>query len=123
MAIAPIACAAPDARTAPPAPALMAGSAGMDPAVIKIALMTLMALGCSLVMYSSAAHAFSNQRGAWVTVVTAIFSWSQERHVGKIRMDVQSVVLERDGVGGLGVPLAITTAVSDLLLGGMRRWI
>lgn len=71
-AIAPIACAAPDARTAPPAPALIAGSAGMDPAVIKIALITLMALGCSLVIYSSALQAFNNHTGACVTVVTAV---------------------------------------------------
>jgi hypothetical protein len=54
----------------------MAGSAGMDPAVIKMALITLMALGCSLVMYSSAVQAFNSHTGAWVTVVTAALSTS-----------------------------------------------
>lgn len=71
MATAPIACAAPDANTAPPAPAAMAGMAGMDPAVIRMALMILIALGCSLVMYSSAVHAFNSQAGASVVVVTS----------------------------------------------------
>lgn len=50
IAIAPAAWAAPDANTAPPAPLAMAGMVGIDPAVINIALMMLMALGCSLVM-------------------------------------------------------------------------
>lgn len=70
--MAPIACAAPDANTTPPAPALIAGIAGSDPAVINIALNTLIALGCSLVMKSRALQAFRSQMGAFVTVVTAM---------------------------------------------------
>lgn len=69
-AMAPMACAAPEARTAPPAPALMAGIAGNDPTVIRIALMRVMALGCSLVRKSSAVHAFRSQMGAFVTTDT-----------------------------------------------------
>ena len=62
--MAPIAWAACEASMAPPAPALIAGIAGMVPAVIKIALIMLMAFGCSLVMYSSAEHALRSQAGA-----------------------------------------------------------
>ena len=58
---------APDAKTAPPAPAVRAGRAGSDPAVIRIALMMLIAFGCSLVRKSSALHAFSSHTGAFVT--------------------------------------------------------
>lgn len=65
-AIAPTACAAPEARTAPPAPALMAGIVGIEPAVMRMALSTLMTLGCSLVKNSSALQAFRSQRGACV---------------------------------------------------------
>lgn len=96
-----MACAAPEANTAPPAPALIAGRAGIEPAVIRIALMMLMALGCSLVMNSSALQAFKSQTGARVIVVTA-----------------ESAVLDRDGVGGFGVPLEVGTPVSEADFGG-----
>lgn len=69
-AMAPMACAAPEAKTAPPAPAVMAGIAGNDPTVIKIALMRVIALGCSLVRKSSAVHAFKSQMGALATTDT-----------------------------------------------------
>lgn len=65
-AIALTACTAPEARTAPPAPALMAGIAGNEPKVMRIALNTLMARGCSLVRQSSALMAFRIQAGAWI---------------------------------------------------------
>lgn len=80
-AIAPMACAAPDANTAPPAPALIAGIAGSDPAVINIALKTLIALGCSLVMKSRALQAFRSQIGALVIVVTATIRKTLEKIV------------------------------------------
>lgn len=69
-AMAPMACAAPDAKTAPPAPAVRAGIAGNDPAVISIALMMLIALGCSLVRKSSAVHAFKSHTGALANTET-----------------------------------------------------
>src|SRR6188768_2308018 len=68
--MAPMACAAPDARTTPPAPDAIAGMAGMDPAVMRMALMILIALGCSDVMYSRAVAAFNNHAGASALVVT-----------------------------------------------------
>ncbi len=65
-----MACAAPDARMAPPAPALIAGMAGMEPTVIRTALRTLMAFGCSFVRKSRAPTAFRSHTGALVTVET-----------------------------------------------------
>src|SRR5882762_6181845 len=53
-ATAPTACAAPDARMAPPAPLAMAGIAGMLPTVIRMALKVVITLGCSVVSRSSA---------------------------------------------------------------------
>ena len=65
-----MAWAAPDARMAPPAPALMAGMDGMEPTVMRTALRTLMALGCSLVRKSRAFTALRSHTGALVTVET-----------------------------------------------------
>lgn len=42
----------------------------MDPAVMRMALMILIALGCSDVMYSRAVAAFNNHAGASALVVT-----------------------------------------------------
>lgn len=50
----PMACAVPLARKAPPAPAVIAGMAGMEPTVMRTAEMAVMALGCSTVRNSSA---------------------------------------------------------------------
>ena len=72
-AIAPTACTTPEARTAPPAPALMAGIAGNEPKVMRIALNTLMAWGCSLVRKSSALVAFRSQAGACVAFTMNIW--------------------------------------------------
>lgn len=66
----PRAWAVPDANTAPPTPAVIAGIAGSDPAMTRIALRTLMALGCSLVIESMALQAFSSQLGALVVAET-----------------------------------------------------
>lgn len=71
-AIAPTACAAPDASIVPPAPAATAGSAGIVPAVIRMALSVLITLGCSLTKKSSALQASMSHMGALaVVVVTA----------------------------------------------------
>jgi len=101
-----MAWAVPDASIAPPAPALITGNEGIDPAVMRIALMTLMVFGCSLVMYSRAVQAFNSQTGACVTVVTSPLS-----------LEPFELDLDRDFELGR----ATTTLVSLLALRGSRR--
>lgn len=69
MATAPAALMAPEARNAPPAPALMAGIEGMDPTVMRMADMADMTFGCSTVRNSSAPHALTSHAGAVATVI------------------------------------------------------
>lgn len=73
-AMEPKACAVPLARKAPPAPAEMAGMAGMEPTVMRTAERADMTLGCSVVRKSSAVQALRSQMGAWPTVV-ANYRW------------------------------------------------
>ena len=67
-ATAPTACAAPEAKMAPPAPLAMAGIAGMLPTVMRMALRVVITLGCSVVSRSSALHAFRSQAGTSVVM-------------------------------------------------------
>jgi len=78
-------CAAPLARKAPPAPEAIAGMAGIEPMVMRMAERVDMTLGCSVTRTSMASVAFSSQRGAWAMVVT-----------------LPSMVPLLVGIGGLG---------------------
>ena len=70
-ATAPAACAAPEARMAPPAPPAMAGMAGMLPTVMRMALRVDMTFGWSVVRRSSALQALRSQDGTSAMFVTA----------------------------------------------------
>lgn len=120
-ATAPMAWAVPEASTAPPAPAAMAGIAGIDPAVMRMALIMLIALGCSLVINSSALHAFRSHAGACVVAVTVYFVQYSSTYPFVLQYcDSPSPASVCDRVGEWSFFLASTTAVSDFTfwLGG-----
>jgi hypothetical protein len=92
--------------------------AGIDPAVIKIALIILMAFGCSLVIYSSAEHAFKSHAGACVTVVVPARLQPESVSVSfhdKVFFDTYNQYSRLDGVW------EPVTSFSDRVLDGTGR--